>query len=385
MATTGTVGGVLIEKETSHTSVNTYYKATLASTPTHNGTSGSFTINLTITLGSVTGLDSGSTRTRTVYVYNSSGTLIGSQLIKDSNTSWNGNSTYTYSISCTDTIDSSVTTKEGYYIRILYSTSSNYGGTKSCYWTGSKSTNGGTVGQTFGIIYSEAIYTNKINHFLSGFVNGEGNNGGTNTFYKFDETSYQASAGDTITLSASMSITPPNGTVFNSAVYGSNHTGAYTEYAMGTSYSQPAFNNVNNLFYRPVTYTITYNLNGGQNNVTNPSSYNILYGVSLAAPTKDGYVFSHWTDANGNIVTGINVGANAYFNNGNDLVNKLASRTTGNQTLTAHWVSVGDSGLRIKYNGELKRVRLYIGHNGEIKPLTLYVGTPTGVAKKIKE
>ena len=47
-----------------------------------------------------------------------------------------------------------------------------------------------------------------------------------------------------------------------------------------------------------VTYTITYNLNGGSAN--NPTSYNIdTTTFTLANPTKTGYTFNGWTGSNG--------------------------------------------------------------------------------------
>lgn len=90
-------------------------------------------------------------------------------------------------------------------------------------------------------------------------------------------------------------------------------------------------------YYYPVNYSITYNLNGGINNSLNPSTYNVLYGVSLKAPTRTEYTFTGWYDENGNKITGINEGCNATFSSVNDLYAKLAKRTTGNKTLTAHW------------------------------------------------
>jgi uncharacterized repeat protein (TIGR02543 family) len=41
-------------------------------------------------------------------------------------------------------------------------------------------------------------------------------------------------------------------------------------------------------------YSITYYLNGGTNNVTNPSVYSSTESVSLLAPTRSGYRFSGW-------------------------------------------------------------------------------------------
>lgn len=49
--------------------------------------------------------------------------------------------------------------------------------------------------------------------------------------------------------------------------------------------------------YEPVNYTITYELDGGTNNASNPTSYNIeTLPVTLESPTKDGYVFDGWSN-----------------------------------------------------------------------------------------
>jgi uncharacterized repeat protein (TIGR02543 family) len=46
----------------------------------------------------------------------------------------------------------------------------------------------------------------------------------------------------------------------------------------------------------PIEYGITYNLNGGQNNASNPDTYNYEDSVALVPPTKNGYDFAGWSD-----------------------------------------------------------------------------------------
>ena len=47
--------------------------------------------------------------------------------------------------------------------------------------------------------------------------------------------------------------------------------------------------------WTPTTYTITYNLNGGTNDNENPASYTIeSETITLAAPTRTGYIFAGW-------------------------------------------------------------------------------------------
>ena len=113
--------------------------------------------------------------------------------------------------------------------------------------------------------------------------------------------------------------------------------GDWLNYKMGTTIVQADGSMFFEYDYYPYDYSITYNLNGGINNSANPSTYTVLYGVSLKAPTRAGYTFTGWYDENGNKVTGINEGCNATFSSADDLYAKLAARTTGNRILTAHW------------------------------------------------
>ena len=73
-------------------------------------------------------------------------------------------------------------------------------------------------------------------------------------------------------------------------------------------------------------FTITYNLNGGTQNDSNPTNYNIDSGnLSLANPTKAGYTFMGW-QYNGMNVTSVDpnwakdVTLNALWNDGNEYV-----------------------------------------------------------------
>lgn len=52
-----------------------------------------------------------------------------------------------------------------------------------------------------------------------------------------------------------------------------------------------------------INYDITYNMDGGENPASNPSTYNIVTGITLSRPTKTGYEFLGWTsDRNPNLV-----------------------------------------------------------------------------------
>lgn len=71
--------------------------------------------------------------------------------------------------------------------------------------------------------------------------------------------------------------------------------------------------------WKPISYSITYNLDGGTNPESNPSTYTIESSFTLASPTKQGYTFLGW------------------FNNNDEQVTSINAGTTGAILLTAHW------------------------------------------------
>lgn len=190
--------------------------------------------------------------------------------------------------------------------------------------------------------------TNNIEHWAWGFQNGEGNNGTKNAF-KFKNTTFSAYTDASITLNNSRATTIPNGydLMTNISTNSVDNTGAWTSHSLPFTTTQKPNSMLFQYGYIPFTYNITYNLDGGINNSANPSTYTVLYGVTFSNPTKTGYIFSHWTDANGTTITGINPGVNASFSSGDDLYSKLSTRTIGDQTVTAHWTMIT---YNIEYN-----------------------------------
>ena len=77
--------------------------------------------------------------------------------------------------------------------------------------------------------------------------------------------------------------------------------------------------------WTPIEYAVSYNLNGGTNNASNPATYTVEDAVTLAAPTREYYTFTGWSDGG-----------------------KIAKGSTGTKTFTANWTS---SGLNYKSNG----------------------------------
>jgi len=74
--------------------------------------------------------------------------------------------------------------------------------------------------------------------------------------------------------------------------------------------------------WTPVTYTITYNLDGGAVSPDNPGSYDIEKSITLKNPTKDGFTFAGWTGSNGTTPqTSVSI----------------ASGSTGAKSYTANW------------------------------------------------
>ncbi len=132
-------------------------------------------------------------------------------------------------------------------------------------------------------------------------------------------------------------MTVPNGFYLAPRFGNGQITGKWTTFNFGTKITQPSYVMNFEYDYFPTDYTITYNLNGGTNNSSNPSTYNVLYGVTFSNPTKTGYDFLGWYDANGKKITGINEGCNATFNDTADLYSKLKTRATGNISVTAKW------------------------------------------------
>lgn len=193
-----------------------------------------------------------------------------------------------------------------------------------------------TTNTTVNAKYSINSYTNTIGHWMSGFRNGEGNNDG-GTAFNIANTTFTGTYGSTYTMNSSRATRIPNGFYLASSFGSSSISGSWNVYNLGTNFVQKPYGMWFEYDYVPYTYNISYNLDGGTNSGSNPSSYTVLYGVTLQNPTRYGYTFTGWYDSSGNKVTGINQGKNASFSSPTDMYNQLASRKTGNISLTARW------------------------------------------------
>ena len=233
-------------------------------------------------------------------------------------------------------------------------------------YTCSQTTYTGTIGAgnvSVSPVITRATYTNTISHWTWGFKNSEGNNGSKNAFF-LKNTTFAKKYKDSMTFTTGDGITPPNGFYLGSS-FGSGISGSWKSYPMGTSFTQGTSVSSSEYDYYPTNYSISYNLNGGTNSSSNPSTYNVLYGVTFSNPTRKGYTFTGWYDGETK-VTGINPGANASFSSADDMYNKCASRTTGNKTITAHW-QASNNALTIQPDGGT--------YNGSTSDTTLQVPT----------
>lgn len=84
--------------------------------------------------------------------------------------------------------------------------------------------------------------------------------------------------------------------------------------------------------YFCTAYPVTYNLQGGINNMQNPDAYCEEFSVQLYSPEKAGYNFEGWYDQNGNYVT------------------EIAKGSKGGIVLTAKW-SIAEYSLVWNLNG----------------------------------
>ncbi len=247
----------------------------------------------------------------------------------------------TYTGNYGSSVSTTTTAKSGYTLDRYYGTT--YDGSGNSTWTECRGKSTYTDTWTLNANRNITVYTNPITytdtiaHWTWGFKNSEGNNGNKNAFL-IATTTFTKAYGNSIHYVSSDATTIPNGFYLTDSFSSGSYTsdGSWTSYKIGTYFTQPAKTTHVEYNYYPTTYTITYNLNGGTNNSANPSTYNVLYGVTFAKPTRSGYTFLRWT-INGSTVTGINPGANATFSSADDMYSKLKSRTTGNVTVTAVW------------------------------------------------
>ena len=123
-------------------------------------------------------------------------------------------------------------------------------------------------------------YTVTLQHAIFGLPAGTGN--WNNGQHKFATTSFTANYGEEVTYGTDRAVALPNGfRLYNMASNSYTSDASWDSYAWGAKIAQPAKNTFMNLYYQPITYTISYNMNGGTNNASNPANINVLYGVTF--------------------------------------------------------------------------------------------------------
>ena len=211
-------------------------------------------------------------------------------------------------------------------------------------WTGSNGSvpqtsaaiDKGSIGsKSFKANWSINTYSSRIFHWIWGMKNGEGNNESKRAFL-LKSVPYDFLYGDGFYLDSSYAVAIPNGFKLRNTFGTKAISGLWEDYPLGTLVHQKSYTMDFEYDYDPIEYNITYNLDGGINSPLNPNTYNVLYGVTLEPPIKEGYTFDGWYIGDEK-VEGINIGANANFSNTEDIYNELASRTTGDITLKAKW------------------------------------------------
>lgn len=164
-----------------------------------------------------------------------------------------------------------------------------------------------------------------------------------------------------IEYTATVNVNFPAGltrTGYDFAGWNTSADGSGTAYTSGgtTSFTMPASNVTLYAQWTPVDYTITYELDGGTNNASNPATYTIETPVTLEAATKTDYAFCGWyeeSDLSGTAVTAI------------------AAGSTGNKTLYAKWLPVYASVKGVNYGTKDDAIAAITEATGDIS-IVLY-------------
>ena len=127
--------------------------------------------------------------------------------------------------------------------------------------------------------------------------------------------------------------------------------------------TMPAENLTINAHFELETYTITYNLNGGELLAENPIGYNIFSeDFTLINPKKEGYIFSGWIE-----------------NDGDEPKTEytITQGSTGNKTLTATWIKEPE-------NKTNTPIIIGVSAGGGVAVVGLGLGLGFGLRKKKK-
>ena len=205
-------------------------------------------------------------------------------------------SSQTKTYGTTLTLSSTIPTRTGYTF-LGWATSSS--ATSASYSAGGSYTNNSSV--TLYAVWSINKYTISYNA-----------NGGSGA-----PSSQTKTHGTTLTLSSTI----PTRTGYTFLGWSTSSTATTSTHSAGGSYTS---NSSTTLYavWSINTYNITYNMDGGTNNTSNPTSYNVNSSFTLQEPTRAGYTFLGWTYS-GQTTPTKNV--------------TVSTGTIGNKTYTANW------------------------------------------------
>ena len=155
--------------------------------------------------------------------------------------------------------------------------------------------------------------------------------------------------------------------------YGYDFQGWYTEETGGTKVTSDTIMTTesdHNIYahWRPATYTLTVNPNGGVlNGTTNNSTYNLASGSTenILNPTRTGYVFAGWTvSGQGSSMSGTTFTMG--YENATLTANWASSKPTYTYTGSSQLIDDGNGNWRIKFltSGTLTFTNLGTGVNG---------------------
>lgn len=169
----------------------------------------------------------------------------------------------------------------------------------------------GTSGLNINFSTAYQTYTNRIDHWTWGFTKQEGTNGSKNA-YPLGSTYFNQNYGSSYSLNTDRATTIPAGFTLRNKFGTSSISGSWAQYNMGTTVTQAAGTMSYEYDYDPIAYSISYELDGGTNNSSNPISYNVLYGFTLAEPTKTNSKFLGWYKKNAKINYTLSASNNNY-------------------------------------------------------------------------
>ncbi len=130
-------------------------------------------------------------------------------------------------------------------------------------------------------------------HWLEGLICKEGNNE-TGDKYLLDKVSIQQELGQECVIQEGQGLSGIQGFQVRTKVWTDDIDRRWQGYELPYSFKQGQQELEFHYFYTPISYPITYHLNGGVNDRKNKQWYNVLYGATLYKPTMEGAKFLGW-------------------------------------------------------------------------------------------